>query len=108
MLIDFLEIINSAFIAQLNCTERFRCKDQHCVFMEWVCHGKKDCPDANNTTDCDYKTSRCLCKNYRSISLNAICNEKDDCGDGSDEGAGCTSTVIYLQYKIPDNSIYLM
>ncbi|XP_077255886.1 putative vitellogenin receptor yl [Temnothorax americanus] len=88
-------------VRDLNCTDRFRCNDQHCVLQEWVCDGSKDCPDgsdewncsANKTSsasDCKTEKSQYLCGNQRCIALNAVCNKKDDCGDGSDEGAGCT------------------
>ncbi|CAH1393480.1 unnamed protein product [Nezara viridula] len=74
----------------MECSLRqFKCKNDKCVQMAWVCDSEDDCGDNSDEADCNVpttcKANEFQCDNGRCIPSMWHCDREKDCHDGSDE-----------------------
>ncbi|TMS19458.1 Low-density lipoprotein receptor-related protein 1 [Larimichthys crocea] len=89
------------FAYQHTCpTDRFKCKNNRCIPLRWLCDGDNDCgndEDESNTT-CSARTcppNQYSCASGRCIPISWTCDLDDDCGDRSDEPASCAYPTCF-------------
>uniref|UniRef100_A0A3Q3JU09 Uncharacterized protein n=1 Tax=Monopterus albus TaxID=43700 RepID=A0A3Q3JU09_MONAL len=79
-------------------TDRFKCKNNRCIPLRWLCDGDNDCgndEDESNTTSRTCPPNQYSCASGRCIPLSWTCDLDDDCGDRSDEPASCAYPTCF-------------
>ena len=86
--------ISFSFVADKECLpNQFKCNNNRCILLVWVCDGEDDCQDkSDEPANCANRicpSNFFLCKSGRCIPMAWKCDGDPDCSDQEDESEAC-------------------